>query len=77
MKIKDILTKIGYMKNAVNLLARKLRTRIKMSSQFVAQLENEQIVLTVKKLLKIFKICNFSVKHFFQTQLNLILKKFN
>ncbi|MBQ3495920.1 MAG: helix-turn-helix transcriptional regulator [Clostridia bacterium] len=65
MEIKEILTRIGYVRNKANLSAREVSLRMGMSAQYVAQLESGRIVLTVEKLLQILEICDFSVERFF------------
>ena len=65
MDIKEILTRIGYVRNTANLSAREVSLRMGMSPQYVAQLESGRIVLTVEKLLQILQICNFSIERFF------------
>ena len=65
MEIKEILSRIGYIRNQANLSAREVSLRIGMSPQYVAQLESGRIVLTVEKLLQILDICNFSIERFF------------
>ncbi len=70
MDIKDILTRIGYVRNSANLSAREVSLRMGMSPQYVAQLESGRIVLTVEKLLQILEICNFSVERFFSSNIN-------
>jgi len=65
MEIKDILTRIGYVRNQANLSAREVSLQMGMSPQYVAQLESGRIVLTVEKLLQILEICNFSIEQFF------------
>lgn len=70
MDIKDILTRIGYVRNSANLSAREVSLRMGMSPQYVAQLESGRIVLTVEKLLQILEICNFSIERFFSPNIN-------
>lgn len=70
MEIKDILTRIGYVRNTANLSAREVSLRMGMSPQYVAQLESGRIVLTVEKLLQILEICNFSIERFFSSDIN-------
>lgn len=70
MEIKEILSRIGYVRNQVGLSAREVSARIDMSPQYVAQLESGRIVLTVEKLLQILKVCNFSVERFFSKDIN-------
>lgn len=63
--MKEILYRIGYVRNCANLSARELSFRIGMSAQYIAQVESGRIVLTVEKLLKILEVCHFSLEHFF------------
>ncbi|MBQ7978049.1 MAG: helix-turn-helix transcriptional regulator [Clostridia bacterium] len=63
--IKDILDRIGYARNKANLSAREVSLQMGMSPQYVAKLENKNIVLTVEKLLEILTICEFKVEKFF------------
>lgn len=65
MEIKEILSRIGYVRNKANLSAREVSLRMGMSPQYVAQLESGRIVLTVEKLLKILEICEFPIERFF------------
>ncbi|MBQ6921545.1 MAG: helix-turn-helix transcriptional regulator [Clostridia bacterium] len=65
MDIKDVLTRLGYVRNCANLSAREVSLRIGMSPQYVAQLESGRIVLTVEKLIQILDICNFPIERFF------------
>ncbi len=65
MEIKEILSRIGYVRNTANLSARELSLRMGMSAQYVAQVESGRIVLTMEKLLQILQICNFSIERFF------------
>lgn len=69
MEIKEILTRIGYVRNKANLSAREVSLRMNMSPQYVAQLESGRIVLTVEKLLKILEICNFPIDRFFSNNI--------
>lgn len=70
MEIKDVLTRIGYVRNSANLSAREVSLRMGMSPQYVAQLESGRIVLTVEKLLQILAICEFPIERFFSTDIN-------
>lgn len=70
MEIKEILSRIGYVRNEANLSAREVSLRMGMSPQYVAQLESGRIVLTVEKLLQILEICNFSVERFFSPNIS-------
>ncbi|MBO5229416.1 MAG: helix-turn-helix transcriptional regulator [Clostridia bacterium] len=65
MDMKEVLHRIGYVRNNANLSARELSFRIGMSSQYIAQVESGRIVLTVEKLLKILEVCNFPLERFF------------
>lgn len=65
METKEILNRIGYVRNKAGLSARELSQRMGMSPQYVAQIESGRIVLTIEKLLQILEICNFSIQRFF------------
>lgn len=65
MTSKEVLFRLGYVRNSANLSARELSLRLGMSPQYVAQVERGRIVLTVEKLLQILEICNFPIKRFF------------
>ena len=67
MDIKEILSRIGYVRNKANLSAREVSLRMGMSPQYVAQLESGRIVLTVEKLLQILEICEFPIERFFSS----------
>lgn len=69
MEIKEILTRIGYVRNKANLSAREVSQRMGMSPQYVAQLESGRIVLTVEKLLQILEICEFPIERFFSSDI--------
>ena len=69
MQIKEILTRIGYVRNKAGLSAREVSQRMGMSPQYVAQLESGRIVLTVEKLLQILEICDFSIERFFSSNI--------
>lgn len=70
MEIKEILARVGYVRNKANLSARELSQRMGMSPQYVAQLESGRIVLTVEKLLQILEICEFSIERFFSSDID-------
>ena len=70
MEIKEVLSRIGYVRNQAKLSAREVSLRMGMSPQYVAQLESGRIVLTVEKLLQILDICNFAVERFFSSNIN-------
>ena len=67
MEIKEILSRIGFVRNKANLSAREVSLRMGMSPQYVAQLESGRIVLTVEKLLQILEICDFPIERFFSS----------
>ena len=69
MEIKEVLNRIGYVRNSANLSAREVSLRMGMSPQYVAQLESGRIVLTVEKLLQILDICNFPLQRFFSNDI--------
>ena len=69
MEVKEILSRIGYVRNKANLSAREVSLRIGMSPQYVAQLESGRIVLTIEKLLQILEVCDFPVERFFSTNI--------
>lgn len=69
MDIKEILNRIGYVRNQANLSARELSLRMGMSPQYVAQIESGRIVLTVEKLLQILEICDFPIGRFFSSNI--------
>ena len=70
MEIKEILSRIGYVRNKANLSAREVSLRMGMSAQYVAQLESGRIVLTVEKLLQILEICEFPIERFFSNNID-------
>ena len=43
MEIKEILSRIGYVRNKANLSAREVSLRMGMSAQYVAQLEADKV----------------------------------
>ena len=69
MNKKEVLYRVGYVRNLAGLSAREVSLRMGMSPQYVAQLESGRIVLTVEKLLQILEICNFSVERFFSSNI--------
>lgn len=69
MEIKEILSRVGYVRNEAKLSAREVSLRMGMSPQYVAQLESGRIVLTVEKLLQILEICDFSIERFFSSNI--------
>lgn len=70
MEIKEILSRVGFVRNQANLSAREVSQRMGMSPQYVAQLESGRIVLTVEKLLQILEICNFPIERFFSPNIS-------
>ena len=69
MDIKEILSRVGYVRNQANLSAREVSLRMGMSPQYAAQLESGRIVLTVEKLLQILEICEFPIDRFFSSNI--------
>ena len=69
MEIKEILSRIGYVRNTANLSAREVSLRMGMSPQYVAQVESGRIVLTMEKLLQILEICQFPIERFFSSNI--------
>lgn len=69
MEVKEVLSRIGYVRNKANLSAREVSLRMGMSPQYVAQLESGRIVLTVEKLLQILEICEFPIERFFSSNI--------
>ena len=65
MEIKEVLSRIGYVRSTANLSAREVSLRMGMSPQYVAQIENGRISLTVEKLFQILEVCNFPIERFF------------
>ena len=65
MTKKEILIRLGYVRNSANLSARELSLRMGMSPQYIAQVEQGRITLTVEKLIQILEICDFSIERFF------------
>lgn len=70
MEIKEILARIGFVRNQANLSAREVSMRMGMSPQYVAQVESGRIVLTMEKLLQILEICNFPIERFFSPNIS-------
>lgn len=70
MEIKEILARIGYVRNKAGLSAREVSLRIGMSSQYVAQVESGRIVLTIEKLLQILQVCEFPIERFFSKNID-------
>ena len=69
MEVKEILSRIGYVRNKAILSAREVSLRMGMSPQYVAQLESGRIFLTVEKLLQILEICEFPIERFFSSNI--------
>lgn len=66
MDMKEILSRIGYVRTEAKLSARELSLRMGMSPQYVAHIENGINPLKMDKLLDILKICNdFPIERFF------------
>ena len=69
MEIKEVLSRIGYVRNKAKLSAREVSLRIGMSAQYVAQVESGRIVLTMEKLLQILEVCEFPIERFFSANI--------
>ena len=69
MDIKEVLSRIGYVRHQAHLSARELSLRMGMNYQYVAKLERGDTVLTVEKLLQILEICNFPIERFFSSDI--------
>ena len=69
MDIREILSRVGYVRNKAKLSAREVSLRMGMSPQYVAQLESGRIVLTIEKLLQILEICEFPIDRFFSSNI--------
>lgn len=65
MDIKEVLYRIGYVRNQAKLSLRELSLRIGMSPQYMIQVESGRIVLTMEKLLSILEVCEFPLERFF------------
>lgn len=65
MELKEILNRIGYVRNLANLSARELSLRMGMCAQYVSKVESGKIKLTMQKLLMILEICEFPIERFF------------
>ena len=65
MDIKDVLSRVGYVRNKANLSAREVSLRLGMNDQYVSQVESGKGTLSVTKLLEILEICDFPVDRFF------------
>jgi len=65
MDIKDVLSRVGYVRNKANLSAREVSLRLGMNDQYVSQVESGKGTLSVPKLLEILEICDFPVDRFF------------
>ena len=70
MDIREILSRVGYVRNKAKLSAREVSLRMGMSPQYVAQLESGRIVLTIEKLLQILEICEFPIESFFSNNID-------
>lgn len=70
MDIKEILNRIGFVRNKANLSARELSQRIGMSPQYISQIESGRISLSVEKLLLILEACEFPIERFFSKDIS-------
>lgn len=69
MELKEILNRIGYVRNKANLSARELSLRMGMSPQYISKIEGGYITLSVEKLLDILDICEFPIERFFSSNI--------
>ncbi len=69
MDIKEILTRIGFVRNDAKLSAKKLSESLNKSPQYIAQIESGRIVLRMDLLLQILNICNFPIERFFSANI--------
>ena len=65
MDKKDVLARLGYVRNKAGLSQRELSLRMGMSHQYISKVERGMIGLSVEKLLDILLICNFPIGKFF------------
>ncbi len=65
MELKDILARIGYVRNKANLSAREVSLRMGMSHQYITHIEAGRIKLTMDKLLLFLEICDCPLEKFF------------
>ena len=65
MNKKDVLARVGYVRNQAGLSQRELSLRMGMSHQYISKVERGMIGLSVEKLLDILLICNFPLEKFF------------
>lgn len=69
MDKKEILTRLGYVRNSAKLSTRELSLRLGMSPQYVSQIEIGRIRLSVETLLEILEICEFPIERFFSSDI--------
>ena len=70
MNIKEVLLRIGYVRNKANLSAREVSLRLGMNDQYVSQIESGKGTLSVPKLLEILEICDFPIDRFFASDID-------
>lgn len=70
MEVKDILARIGSVRNSANLSAREVSLRMGMSHQYITHIESGRINLTIDKLIQILEICNYPIEKFFYSNPN-------
>lgn len=70
MELKEILSRIGYIRNQKKLSAKEVSLQIGKSQQYVAKLETAQIKLSMIELLKILEVCDFPIDRFFSKNID-------
>lgn len=62
---KEVLARIGYFRNKVNLSAREASFRLDRGELYVSRIENGKVALKVDTLLKLLEIFGINEKDFF------------
>ncbi len=65
MDNKEIIKRLGIVRNKSNLSARELSLRIGMSPQYISQVESGRISLSIEKLITILEVCDCPIDKFF------------
>lgn len=65
MELKDILGRVGYIRNKANLSARELSLRMGKCHQFITYIENGRTKLNMETLLLFLEICECPIEKFF------------
>lgn len=61
----EVLARIGYFRNRVNLSARETSFRLDRGELYLTRIENKQVELKVSTLLNLFEIFGISAQDFF------------